>query len=98
MSYKRKKIGEKWYLCTVMTADIKQIKQQFGIIGNDLRLNEAIRVAYQVAPTDMSVLVTGESGVGKEFFPKIIHAYSRRKHGRYIAVNCGALPEGTIDS
>ncbi len=81
-----------------MTADIKQIKQQFGIIGNDLRLNEAIRVAYQVAPTDMSVLVMGESGVGKEFFPKIIHAYSRRKHGRYIAVNCGAIPEGTIDS
>ena len=81
-----------------MIADIQQIKQRFGIIGNDLRFNEAIRVAYQVAPTDMSVLIMGESGVGKEFFPKIIHAYSQRKHGRYIAVNCGAIPEGTIDS
>lgn len=81
-----------------MTVDLQSIKQRFSIIGNNFRLNEAIRVAVQVAPTDMSVLITGESGVGKEFFPRIIHAYSPRKNGKYIAVNCGAIPEGTIDS
>ena len=77
---------------------IQAIKQRFEIIGNDPRLNRAIEKAMQVAPTDISVLVTGESGVGKESIPKIIHALSHRKHGKYIAVNCGAIPEGTIDS
>ena len=74
------------------------MKQRFGIIGNTEALSRAIDVAIQVAPTDLSVLITGESGVGKESFPQIIHQYSRRKHGQYIAVNCGAIPEGTIDS
>ena len=78
--------------------DIQQVKQRFGIIGNSPDFNRAIDVALQVAPTDMSVLVTGESGVGKESFPQIIHQFSRRKHGSYIAVNCGSIPEGTIDS
>jgi len=78
--------------------DIQQVKQRFGIIGNSPDLNRAIDIALQVAPTDMSVLVTGESGVGKESFPQIIHQFSRRKHGTYIAVNCGSIPEGTIDS
>ncbi len=78
--------------------DVQQIKQRYGIIGNAYNLNRAIDVAVQVAPTDLSVLITGESGVGKEVFPKIIHQYSARKHGSYIAVNCGAIPEGTIDS
>ena len=77
---------------------IQTIKQRFGIIGNDPKLNRAIEKAMQVAPTDISVLVTGESGVGKESIPKIIHQLSHRKHGKYIAVNCGAIPEGTIDS
>ena len=77
---------------------VQAIKQRFGIIGNDPKLNRAIEKAIQVAPTDISVLVTGESGVGKESIPKIIHALSHRKHGKYIAVNCGAIPEGTIDS
>lgn len=77
---------------------IQAIKQRFGIIGNDDKLNRAIEKAIQVAPTDISVLVTGESGVGKESIPKIIHQLSHRKHGKYIAVNCGAIPEGTIDS
>ena len=77
---------------------IQAIKQRFGIIGNDHKLNRAIEKAIQVAPTDISVLVTGESGVGKESIPKIIHSLSHRKHGKYIAVNCGAIPEGTIDS
>ena len=77
---------------------IQAIKQRFGIIGNDSTLNRAIEKAIQVAPTDISVLVTGESGVGKESVPKIIHQLSHRKHGKYIAVNCGAIPEGTIDS
>lgn len=81
-----------------MNIDIQQIKQRFGIIGNSPLLDRAIQVAVQVAPTDMSVLVIGESGVGKENFPKIIHQYSARKHQSYIAVNCGAIPEGTIDS
>ena len=77
---------------------VQAIKQRFGIIGNDAGLNRAIEKAIQVAPTDISVLVTGESGVGKESIPKIIHQLSHRKHGKYIAVNCGAIPEGTIDS
>ncbi|MCM8570916.1 sigma-54 dependent transcriptional regulator [Gramella jeungdoensis] len=77
---------------------VQAIKQRFGIIGDDPKLNRAIEKAIQVAPTDISVLVTGESGVGKESIPKIIHALSHRKHGKYIAVNCGAIPEGTIDS
>ena len=82
-----------------MTAkDILPIKQRFGIIGNDEGLIRAIDVALQVAPTDLSVLITGESGVGKEIFPQIIHQNSPRKHKQYIAVNCGAIPEGTIDS
>jgi transcriptional regulator with PAS, ATPase and Fis domain len=77
---------------------IQATKQRFEIIGNDPKLNRAIEKAIQVAPTDISVLVTGESGVGKESIPKIIHSLSHRKHGKYIAVNCGAIPEGTIDS
>ena len=82
-----------------MTAnELLTVKQRFGIIGNTDSLNSAIEVAMRVAPTDLSVLVTGESGVGKEFFPQIIHAFSARKHNKYIAVNCGAIPEGTIDS
>lgn len=79
-------------------AEIQQVKLRFGIIGNDENLLHAIDTAMQVAPTDVSVLITGESGVGKESFPQIIHQFSRRKHGKYIAVNCGAIPEGTIDS
>ncbi len=78
--------------------DIQSIKQRFGIIGNSESLNRAIDTARQVAATDLTVLITGESGVGKESFPKIIHTMSARKHGSYIAVNCGAIPEGTIDS
>lgn len=78
--------------------NVQSIKQRFEIIGNDIKLNRALEKAIQVAPTDISVLVTGESGVGKESIPRIIHALSHRKHGKYIAVNCGAIPEGTIDS
>lgn len=78
--------------------DIQAIKQRFGIIGNSKALERAIDIARQVSPTDITVLVTGESGVGKENFPQIIHQLSARKHGPYIAVNCGAIPEGTIDS
>jgi transcriptional regulator with PAS, ATPase and Fis domain len=77
---------------------VQSIKQRFEIIGNDPKLNRAIEKAIQVAPTDITVLVVGESGVGKESIPKIIHSLSHRKHGKYIAVNCGAIPEGTIDS
>lgn len=77
---------------------VQSIKQRFEIIGNDPKLNRALEKAIQVAPTDISVLVVGESGVGKENIPRIIHALSHRKHGKYIAVNCGAIPEGTIDS
>ncbi len=77
---------------------IQSIKQRFEIIGNDVKLNRALEKSIQVAPTDISVLVTGESGVGKESIPKIIHSLSHRKHAKYIAVNCGAIPEGTIDS
>jgi len=78
--------------------DILTIKLRFGIIGNSLLLDRAIDVARQVAPTEITVFITGESGTGKEVFPKIIHQLSARKHGPYIAVNCGAIPEGTIDS
>ncbi|MGE4539772.1 MAG: sigma-54 interaction domain-containing protein [Bacteroidales bacterium] len=78
--------------------ELQSIKQRFGIIGHDPFLERAIHVAVQVAPTDLTVLITGESGTGKEVFPKIIHQASARKHGSYIAVNCGAIPEGTIDS
>ena len=74
------------------------VKQRFGIIGNSPLLNRALEVALRVAPTGLTVLVTGESGVGKEFFPQVIHAHSARKHNKYVAVNCGAIPEGTIDS
>ena len=81
-----------------MNISTQQVKQRFGIIGNSEGMDRAIRVALQVAPTDMSVLVTGESGTGKEVMPQIIHHYSARKHHEYIAVNCGAIPEGTIDS
>jgi transcriptional regulator with PAS, ATPase and Fis domain len=84
-----------WKFCQM---EIQNIKQRFGIIGNHPVLNRAIDIAMQVAPTDLSVLISGESGTGKEFFPKIIHQNSARKHGTYIAVNCGAIPEGTIDS
>ena len=77
---------------------LQTTKQRFGIIGNDVHLNRALEKAVRVAPTDISVLVTGESGVGKESIPKIIHSLSHRKHAKYIAVNCGAIPEGTIDS
>ncbi len=78
--------------------DIQSVKQRFGIIGNDSKLNLAIEKAVRIAPTDVSVLITGESGVGKEAFAHIIHTLSSRKHGKYIAINCGAIPEGTIDS
>jgi len=78
--------------------DLQSIKQRFGIIGNYPGLNRALDIAVQVAPTDLSVLISGESGTGKEVFPQVIHSFSSRKHGQYIAVNCGAIPEGTIDS
>lgn len=78
--------------------DIQEIKQRFGIIGSSPGLLRVIEIAVQVAPTDLSVLITGESGTGKESFPQIIHQFSSRKHGKYVAVNCGAIPEGTIDS
>ena len=81
-----------------ITPEIKEAKQRFGIIGNSPALMAAVGRALQVAPIDLSVLINGESGAGKEFFPQIIHAYSSRKHSKYIAVNCGAIPEGTIDS
>ncbi|NNC84569.1 MAG: sigma-54-dependent Fis family transcriptional regulator [Bacteroidia bacterium] len=81
-----------------MSKDITSIKQRFGIIGVSSALDHAINIAVQVAPTDLTVLITGESGVGKEAFPQIVHHLSARKHGPYIAVNCGAIPEGTIDS
>ncbi|MGL4363839.1 MAG: sigma-54 interaction domain-containing protein [Bacteroidales bacterium] len=81
-----------------MAMDIQQIKLRFGIIGNNPTLLRALDIACQVAPTDLSVLITGESGVGKEVFPQLIHQNSHRKHGAYFAVNCGAIPEGTIDS
>ncbi|MDR2811319.1 MAG: sigma-54 dependent transcriptional regulator [Tannerellaceae bacterium] len=82
----------------MIKSDVQQVKQRYGIIGNNQALNRAIDVALQVASTDLSVLITGESGVGKETFPQIIHQNSPRKHGKYIPVNCGAIPDGTIDS
>lgn len=82
----------------MIPTDVQQTKQRFGIIGNAPGLIRAITRALQIAPIDLAVLITGESGAGKEFFPQIIHANSSRKHGKYIAVNCGAIPEGTIDS
>ncbi|MFZ5973043.1 MAG: sigma-54 interaction domain-containing protein [Bacteroidota bacterium] len=82
----------------ITEAEIQSAKQRFGIIGNSPMLNHAVKVAIQVAPTDMSVLITGESGSGKESFSKIIHYQSTRKHGQFIAINCGSIPEGTIDS
>jgi len=81
-----------------MMRDLQSIKQRFGIIGGFIGLNRAIDISLQVAPTDLSVLISGESGTGKEVFPQVIHNFSTRKHGQYIAVNCGAIPEGTIDS
>ena len=78
--------------------EVQKVKQRFSIVGNYVGLNRGIDIAMQVSPTDLSVLITGESGSGKEVFPQIIHQYSARKHGKYIAVNCGAIPEGTIDS
>lgn len=78
--------------------DVQAIKRRFGVIGNTPALNRAISVAAQVASTNISVLILGESGVGKEAMPRIVHQFSTRKHGSYIAVNCGAIPEGTIDS
>ena len=81
-----------------MISEIQNIKQRFEIIGASAGLDRAIEKAVRVAPTDITVLVTGESGVGKESFPKIIHQLSHRKHNKFIAVNCGAIPEGTIDS
>ncbi|HET6539642.1 MAG TPA: sigma-54 dependent transcriptional regulator [Chryseolinea sp.] len=83
---------------TISDLEIQTVKQRFGIIGNSPLLNNAVSVAIQVAPTDMSVLITGESGSGKESFSKIIHNLSSRKHGQFIAINCGSIPEGTIDS
>ncbi len=85
-------------LKNIIMDNVQNIKQRFGIIGNDPQLNFAIGKALRVAPTEISVLITGESGVGKEVFPRIIHQLSNRKHGKFIAVNCGAIPEGTIDS
>ncbi len=82
----------------ISDSEIQSVKQRFGIIGTSTLLNNAVRVAMQVAPTDMSVLITGESGSGKESFSKIIHSLSPRKHGQFIAINCGSIPEGTIDS
>ncbi len=78
--------------------ELNGVKQRFGIVGNSELMNRALEVALRVAPTDLTVLVSGESGVGKEFFPQVIHSFSARKHNKYIAVNCGAIPEGTIDS
>lgn len=83
---------------TDISSEVREVKSRFGIVGNAPALTEAVQRAMRVAPIDLSVLITGESGTGKEFFPQIIHAYSSRKHAKYIAVNCGAIPEGTIDS
>lgn len=87
-----------WLTKKEQTMDLQQVKQRFGIIGNSPALNHALNIAVQVAPTDVSVLISGESGVGKEVVSKILHQLSNRKHGKFIAVNCGAIPEGTIDS
>lgn len=90
--------SERLILTLDYPAEVEQARRRYGIIGNSAELNEAVMRAVRVAPIDLSVLVTGESGSGKEFFPKIIHGFSPRKHAGYIAVNCGAIPEGTIDS
>lgn len=90
--------NRKTFFIPLRNMELDQIKQKFGIIGNDPELNRALDIARQVAGTDLSVLITGESGVGKEVIPQVIHQNSPRKHGVYIAVNCGAIPEGTIDS
>ena len=95
---KRQQAASKPGIAKTAIMDIQSIKQRFGIIGNSPLLNRAIDIAAQVANTDLSVLVLGESGSGKEFFPKIIHELSARKHNSYVAINCGAIPEGTIDS
>lgn len=79
-----------------MSAEVREAKSRFGIVGNAPALVAAVQRALRVAPIDLSVLITGESGTGKEFFPQIIHAYGARKHSKYIAVNCGAIPEGTM--
>ena len=81
----------------ITDSEIQSVKQRYGVMGTSPLLNNAVRVAMQVAPTDMSVLITGESGSGKESFSKIIHYLSPRKHGQFIAINCGSIPEGTID-
>ena len=80
------------------TSNIQQIKQRYGIVGNSDGLNRALDIAIQVAPTDLSVLIIGESGVGKEVLPRVIHDNSARKHSKYFAINCGSIPEGTIDT
>jgi len=96
--YKRDVVWQTGIEMAIAENDIQSVKQRFGIIGNAAMLNNAVRVAMQVAPTEMSVLITGESGSGKESFSKIIHSLSPRKHGQFIAINCGSIPEGTIDS
>lgn len=80
------------------TSELQRIKQRYGIVGNDEGLNRALEIALKIAPVDLSVLITGENGVGKEIFPRVIHDHSLRKGKKYLAVNCGAIPEGTIDS
>src|SRR5574344_1853906 len=80
------------------TSELQKVKQRYNIVGNSDGLNRAIDIAIQVAPTDLSVLIIGESGVGKEVLPKLIHDNSVRKHNKYFAINCGSIPEGTIDS
>ncbi|OJW71121.1 MAG: hypothetical protein BGO68_04725 [Candidatus Amoebophilus sp. 36-38] len=82
----------------MQTAELNHLKQQFNIVGNAPSLNRTIEIATQVAPTELSVLISGESGTGKESFSKLIHSLSPYKHGKFIAINCGAIPEGTIDS
>ena len=80
------------------TLELQKLKNKFDIVGNDAALNHALETAVAVAPTDLTVLITGESGVGKEAIPRIIHQYSRRRNGKFLAVNCGAIPEGTINA
>ena len=82
----------------MVTTNLQNVKMRYGIVGNSEGLNHALDVALQVAPTDLSVLIVGESGVGKEAIPRVIHDNGSRKHGKFFAVNCGSIPEGTIDS